>query len=527
MSAYVTDLVNSGIFVVENLTRGLPIPRSRKLVTAFVGPAPRGPVNLAVTINNIEEFLANFGSPEHSSRMEQQLHQYFDNGGEEAVIVRIVSSDHRKRIELPGMAGPLILEARNPGPYEYLRVSVDYDNIPNDDECLFNLTVHRLRSSAEPFVDEQEIFRAVSTDPSQQNYIGNLMENAGLVVFADECPAHRPFVTSGLAVGEEVSYVYCSNELEQLAPPGDYDLIGSENDTTGIFALNQVPVIDYLAILPGDPLGDLGPVILFAAERYCKSRNAMLIVDPLLSWVDIESVISDSRLEVLRSPNLLVYFPRLRTFSSTGSREPASAAGAIAGLLARNDTGAARFGTRGDTDMMIRRRNRASYTLEDYEVEQLERLGINSLYMAGPGRVELRGLVTSARSTAQVVEWNSLKKRRAALYVIDCISHATRWAAFQDNAAEVWKDLNSQIEEFLGGLYQSGVFAGSTAGNSFYIKCDIDTNSRLDGQNRRLSFVVGIALTRPGVYLAFRFQHDHLGCVVSELGWQPGFALSA
>jgi len=518
----VTDLVNSGIFVVENLARGFSIPRSRKVVTAFIGPAPRGPVNLAVTINNIEEFLENFGSPEHSSRMEQQLHQYFDNGGEEAVIVRIVSAEHRKKIELTGPDGPLVLEARNPGPYEYLRVSVDYDNIPDGDECLFNLTVHRLRSSAEPFVAEQEIFRRVSTDPSQQNFFGHVMENARLIILVGECPAQRPFVTSGSAVGEEVSYAYSSTEMEPVAPPADYDLIGSENDNTGIFALDQVLVVDYVAILPGDPDSDLGPVILFAAERYCKSRNALLIVDPPLSWTDIDSIVNDSRLEALCSPNLLAYFPRLRTFSSTGSREPASAAGAIAGLLARNDTGAS-----AGADMMIRRRNRASYELEDYEVEQLERLGINSLFMAGPGRVELRGLVTAARSTAQAVEWNSLKKRRVALYVIDCISRATRWAAFQDNAAEVWKDLNLQIEEFLNGLHQSGVFAGSNAGDSFYIKCDIDTNSKLENQDHRLSFVVGIALTRPGVYLAFRFQHDHLACLVSELGWQPGFALSA
>ncbi len=523
---YLSDLVNNGMFVVENPTRGLPVSVSCHPVTAFIGPTPRGPIDTPVTIRDIEEFLFRFGSPKHSCRMEQQLHQYFDNGGCEAVVVRVVGSKQRKTVSLPGPEGPLVLEAKNPGPYEYLRVSVDYDNIRADSDDLFNLTVHRLRSLARPHVEEQEIFQAVSTDRSKPEYVGNRLTGSGLLRVAGSVPQRRPAESSGSGVGEKVSYIYCSKERCESGPPADYDLIGSEKDGTGLFALNQAPQIDFVVILPGDAKSDLGPVVLFAAERYCRGRNAMLIVDPPLRWDSVDAVIQDAQHGVFCSPNMLTYFPRLRYFSSTGTREPASAAGAIAGVLARNDPGTTGTGVPGENAMMIRRRNRAACDLEDYEAEQLVRFGINPLFMAGPGRVEFRGMVTTACSTAQAIEWNSLKKRRAALFIINSIIRSTRWAAFQSNAADVWEDLHVQIDEFLKSLQGRGVLAGSSASDAFYVKCDIDTNSRLAGQDPGLSFVIGIALSRPGAYLAFRFQHDQVGCDVTELVWQPGYALA-
>ena len=54
---------NSGISVLEIPARGQPIPVARESVTAFIGPAPRGPVDIPVAVRSLEEFLARFGVP--------------------------------------------------------------------------------------------------------------------------------------------------------------------------------------------------------------------------------------------------------------------------------------------------------------------------------------------------------------------------------------------------------------------------------------------------------------------------------
>jgi hypothetical protein len=56
----------------------------------------------------------------------------------------------------------------------------------------------------------------------------------------------------------------------------------------------------------------------------------------------------------------------------------------------------------------------------------------------------------------------------------------------------------------------------------FYVKCDQDTNAGRTG----LSLVVGLALTRPGEFVAFRFDHEAGECRVTELAWQPGLGLA-
>ena len=57
-----SDTNNSGIYVIEGPARGQSIAVSGDSVTAFVGPAPRGPVDHAVTIENPEDFQKVFGA---------------------------------------------------------------------------------------------------------------------------------------------------------------------------------------------------------------------------------------------------------------------------------------------------------------------------------------------------------------------------------------------------------------------------------------------------------------------------------
>jgi hypothetical protein len=121
----VTDTSNSGIYVTEGLARGQAIPVDGESVTAFVGPTPRGPVDHAVRITHPAEFQKIFGIPECHCRIEFALRQFFANGGSNAVVVRISGTMVRNQIRLPGDAGLLVLEARNPGPLESLRASVD------------------------------------------------------------------------------------------------------------------------------------------------------------------------------------------------------------------------------------------------------------------------------------------------------------------------------------------------------------------------------------------------------------------
>ena len=54
----------------------------------------------------------------------------------------------------------------SPGTREFLRASVDYDNIPAADATRFNLTVQRVRVQGGNHVEDQEIFPQLSITPA-------------------------------------------------------------------------------------------------------------------------------------------------------------------------------------------------------------------------------------------------------------------------------------------------------------------------------------------------------------------------
>jgi hypothetical protein len=508
------DLGRAGIRVIESPAGEEPIPLRRETVTAFVGPAPRGPANIPVIIESVAEFRRRFGSPAERSRLEWILGQFFDNGGHSAIVVRVPRSGGANRITLPGPGGVLELDALNPGPLEYLRAAVDYDGIPATDLWRFNLTVQRIRSRANPLVEEQETWRAVTVVPDDEGYVGDSLAGSALVRLHDEPPRARPDATPGAAGIGPIGYVHARGDWRSAAPPSDYDLIGSPEDSTGIHALEQVACVDLVCLLSGAPRADVGPVGIFAAERYCARRNAILLLDPPAHWSQVEDVARSQRDSVFASPNVITYFPQLSEMSADGKKlRSRSALGAIAGMLASQGLADA---------TLLRSKARVSVEPDAAEALMLARRGVNVLRSAAPGFISFNGDVTLARRHGSRREWQRLSVRQRAVMTAGTIARSTRWAAVQKPDAETWRAVVTQVGRYLTESAAAGLLAGDASQRAFYVKCDQDTNAHHAG----LSFVVGLALTRPGDFAAFRFEHDAAECRVTEIAWQPGVGLA-
>ena len=76
-----------GLRVQEERGPDQTIARLSTARTAFVGHALRGPVNRPVLIKNFAEFQQLFGGLWQPSRLSYAVEHFFDNGGDEALIV--------------------------------------------------------------------------------------------------------------------------------------------------------------------------------------------------------------------------------------------------------------------------------------------------------------------------------------------------------------------------------------------------------------------------------------------------------
>jgi len=505
-----SDNANSGIFVSEGLSSGQPIPVRRETVVAFLGPAPRGPVGIPVTISSIDEYVKRYGASGCDSPLHDAIRQFFNNGGKNAIVVRVCNSARRHRIVLPGPSGVLTLEAINPGPHELLRASVDYDGIPSTEKNRFNLVVHRLVSRDRPFVEQQEFYRCLSVDIADPDFVGYVLPGSEMVSIKGEIPEQRPDVTfrHGIEVG--ASYIYVDPDWPDAECLTDYDLIGCNTEGTGLYALDKVPCIDLINLVPDAQ--NLGPVALFAAERYCRERNAMLLVDPPTHWKSVDDAIRSAREIGFSSPNVATYFPR----PANRGALPNSILGAIAGALVAGDIRDGIWGQPENKVLEMRTRAQLPVDLDIEEQHALKRVGINALRFTGSSRLELTGLVTLNRGAGCITEWDELHSRRTVQFIIDSIARGTRWAAFQDSNTGTWAELREQVQHYLHELFTAGALSGASAADAGYVVCDRQTNSTVKNDESGISFVIGFMPFGHGMQ-SFSFRQCPVDCQVQAL----------
>ncbi|HJY37336.1 MAG TPA: hypothetical protein VJ299_07730, partial [Steroidobacteraceae bacterium] len=148
-----------GIQITETPGAEQPIARASAHLTAFVGRTLRGPVNRAVTVHSFADFQQEFGGLWQPSPLSYAVEHFFEQGGRQAVIVRVANG-----------AAPVTLSLRCGR--EFLRASIDYDHVDAEDEQRFNLVVQRVRSPGSERIELQETFRALSIDPASPRYVG-------------------------------------------------------------------------------------------------------------------------------------------------------------------------------------------------------------------------------------------------------------------------------------------------------------------------------------------------------------------
>ena len=147
-------------------------------VAAFIGCARRGPVEEPLRIASFADFEREFGGLWRESRMSYAVQQYFQNGGGEALIVRLHNGARAARLTRPdGFA----LVAANEGLWgEALRLRIDHETrkplLDEGPESLFNVSVKDTTTGA------MEQFAEVSTEPGHQRFVGRVLEEESKLV---------------------------------------------------------------------------------------------------------------------------------------------------------------------------------------------------------------------------------------------------------------------------------------------------------------------------------------------------------
>jgi hypothetical protein len=502
----------NSIVVTEGPGADNAIVRRPTAVTAFVGRALRGPVNRPVAVRSFAEYQHAFGGLWQPSTLSYAVEQYFENGGQVALVVRVVNGGVPATITLPCGEETLTLAALSPGSREMLRASVDYDNIGPNEPDRFNLVVQRVRAHGSERIEDQEIFRRLSAVPGTTRYVAGALQESGLVRVRGPVPANRPDQTFRAGSRHPIGYVDSNADGDDGAPLTDYDVIGTPEAGSGLFALASVEDLGFVCIPPLARDRDVGPGTLMVASRLCRERRAMLVVDPPSGWETCDDVLQGLRELDFRSEHALMCFPRVVAFDRLrGRAETFANCGAVAGTLARLDEQRSLFEPGADEELQLRLGTRPGRLLTEVERQRLAAHGVNPLHALRSASPRLLPLKTLAGGAAESVEGALLTTQRRRLLIMNSIEIGTRWALFAPPERSVWRKLERQVQSFLQSLADTGVFGPPGEPGAFQVVCDERLNGPDEVAAGRINLLVSLRTPRTGAYWSFVVTHAREG----------------
>jgi uncharacterized protein len=339
--------------------------------------------------------------------------------------------------------------------------------------------------------------------------VDRVLSRSRLVCLAGPLPAERPDRTWPKPSAGLIGYIAAGNDGADGTDLTDYDLIGNERARSGLFALRDGPRFEFLCVPPLGREQDLGMTTLLVAQRLCRARQALLIVDPPLSWDSAAAAIAAAGQWAFQSEDALMYFPRLRALDRLrGRTELFASCGAAAGLIARGDDSSPPWAAAAGETPLLRSPFRLQFTLDEEQRARLAQLGVNCFDQLRPAYGAVRSARTLMSETAARGEWRYLPARRLTLWLQACILEGTRWTRLVSGGAEQWKRARFQVEEFLESLAHGGAFAGRDSEERYYVICDARLNPPDAVAAGRTCLLFGFAAWRAGEFQSCLVTHE-------------------
>jgi len=509
-------LTYPGVYI-EELSSGVrTITGVATSITAFIGRSLRGPENEPTRVQSFAEYDRLFGGLWRDSSMSYAVQHFFQNGGSDALIVRVQNGGSAATLTLPVGFGLIAASRGDWG--EKLRARIDYETKDPTDTTLFNLTIRDTGSGA------TERFLNVSTDQNNARFVTDVLEKQSrLVRTSGSVPAARPTNHGDPPAG--VDPMLDNTSSSAFNADGDDGSAITDNQIShpsltslkqGIWALEKADLFNLLCIPPLTRAigGDVSSQTRSAAATYCQERRAMYVVDPLTGWTEVSHLTNaGTGLEspgwgLSRSTNAALYFPRIKLPDPLQENRLAEFApcGAVAGVMARTDGQRGVWKAPAGNDATLNGVVELTVKMTDGENGVLNPLAVNCL-RAFPvtGRV-VWGARTMRGADQLASEWKYLPVRRLALFIEESLFRGTQWVVFEPNDEPLWAQIRLNLGAFMHNLFRQGAFQGTSPRDAYFVKCDSETTTQNDIDQGIVNIVVGFAPLKPAEFVVIKIQ---------------------
>jgi phage tail sheath protein FI len=512
------NYLHPGVYI-EEIERGpRPIEGVPTSVTAFLGETERGPTTPTM-VTSFRDFQRLFGSVfDPEKYMPYAASGFFDNGGGQLYVCRIVPLGKGKAAEV-AWGKNFTIRAVGVGawgnqvgvridPSSTKRTGTDGKSTPIG----FRLRLAYWTGATKPFdwiadtttqprpAYQEDFDDLVVDDPNSPDY------------FAKRLPPPTATTPSASAFGEIIAG---TDITTFVAKAGDFKVLASGADGGGVAVADFVgepPDANTepqgLAALEADPYRDVSLVYAPAASTdvvksvidHCERlRFRFAVADcekaaPIT--VEPRSTLQETQFGAFYFPWITVSDP------ITSVQKLVPPGGHMLGIYARTDSERGVF--KAPANEVVRGALDLATDANDKMQDTMNPNGVNAIRRF-PGRGIL---LWGARTLTTNSLWKYVPVRRLFIFLERSIYEGTQWVVFEPNGDPLWARVVDTIRIFLRGQWRLGALLGRTEEEAFFVTCDRTTMTNDDILNGRLICEIGIAPVRPAEFVVFRiFQN--------------------
>jgi phage tail sheath protein FI len=486
-------LRHPGVYIQEIPSGVRTITGVSTSITLVIGWATRGAEDRAERVFSFSEFECKLGGLDARSLLGYSVKHFFDNGGQDAYVVRLVHEDAERastEIEV------LTVSASSRGSWAN-DLEIRITHRPDDD------THFRLAIAHAPSNQVLESFENLSMDLADPRYISSVInENSTLIRVEVQNPEDqhdRPSeLVSALSNSSEGSDgpVLRENTAEFHAALDEKLSAGGVIEHIDLFNIVCVP-------------GETDSTTIANLQNLCVERRAFLIVDSNqdATLTSLENG-ADSGMTTSNALNSAMYFPWVRAPDplQQGRARDFPPCGFVAGIYARTDGQRGVWKAPAGTEANIVGAVGLTLPLSDAENGVLNPLGINCLRNFPVFGNIVWGARTLHGQDDRGSEWKYTPVKRTALFIEESLFRGTQWVVFEPNDEPLWAQIRLNIGAFMQNLFRQGAFQGRSPREAYFVKCDSETTTQNDINLGIVNILVGFAPLKPAEFVVIKIQ---------------------
>ena len=496
-----------GVYISERLLPPvLPSGVTANAAGAVVAPFAQGPETVTL-VNSWYEFTKNFGGYNASYPATFQVGAFFQNGGRELYVQRLLASNavaaSRDLVD-SGSTPRVTVTSKNAGTDgNNLRIVVTAGDVSGT----YTLTLYKESGVSGDITDDV------------------LLESYANIIFDDAASSdYAPTVIN--TVSPNISVAVISGYAGQGITSATYPLTGGSNGTATAstdytsykasgssvferFTSLDRPVVLFLPVVNALTSGSVA--VFDAATSWAENNNGFVVIgtDPDLTVANAISFagsLADTSNAAVYYPNIFIADPVGRGSGALRKMEPA---GSVAGLYLNTDANRGVFkapagiGTTVQGVVALEK----SFTSAELDSMNASTSPVNPIRQIPGAGISVMG----ARTLKQDGTANKyVNMRRSLIYIRKNLKNLTEFAIFENNDERLWARINTSLGAFLNEYRNQGGLRGATASQAYFVKCDAENNTAQSIANGEVHIQVGVALQYPAEFIVIDLSQKTL-----------------